>query len=62
MKNCKETNQENINIEIRQRKFRWIGQTHYKRMTENPVKQLLCGTHKALGREEAQGTSGGEAH
>jgi hypothetical protein len=30
-------------------------------MTENPVKQLQCGTHKAPERQEGQGTAGGEA-
>ena len=47
----KVTGQEDINVEIRKRKFRWIGHTLRKEDGEIP-KAALLGTLRETGREE----------
>jgi hypothetical protein len=51
----KVTGQENINLEIRKRKFRWIGHTLRKEDGEVPK---YFGTLKETGREEDRKTAG----
>jgi hypothetical protein len=56
------TGQININKEIRQRKFGWIGHTHSIRMIVNHARQLCSGTHKVQEQGVGQGTHGDELH
>jgi hypothetical protein len=51
------TDQEDINLEIRKRKFRWIDHTLKKR-TGKYQKLPCCGTLKEAGREEDLRTAG----
>jgi hypothetical protein len=51
------TGQEDINLEIRKRKFRWIRHTFRKEDGEVP-KPLYYGTLKEAGREEDQRLAG----
>ena len=49
--------QEDINLEIRKRKFRWIG--HTLRKEDREIRRLhYFGTHKETGREEDRETAG----
>ena len=53
----KATGQEDINLEIRKRKFRWIGHTLRKKDGEVP-KAAYFGTLNETGREEDRKTAG----
>jgi hypothetical protein len=58
----KETNQENVNIEIRWHKFRWIGHTLRKSVQEPCKAAPMWNPQGSREREEGQGTAGREAH